>query len=314
MSLKAVISVVILALLGVGGWLMLDQDRGGKGPSPTGESQQESQAKKDSSRPSRFESLTDPGSSWQMRVEQLRRIDPETLSDKDVDTLFALLKHRPAPNQSESWFVVLNEIMEQIRHHGLGRERIVLSFLEVVNDPVAHDVARDYAVQHLGFWINPSPDFPGAPHEQDQAKISRVYSGLTAVIQDPEVAHSSIPGTALKMFGYLSSRFEDSTEHDNQLAGLESWLTKTITGDHPGSPTLRLSAVNYAAIVRSEKLSPLVREIARDEEVNATLRLNAVAALGSLGNEDDKAYLTQLSTSGTRLSYAAKSALKRLNQ
>jgi len=313
MSLKLIISFVILASLGVGSWLVVDRENSGDPASP-GEIPQSSRTNEDSSGPSRFADLAKPGTTWQIKVNQLRRLDPETLTAKDVDALFELLKHRPAPSQASSWFVVLNEIMERIRHHGLGRERIVSSFLNVAKDTTAHEVIRDYAVQHLCLWINPSTDFPNAPHEVDPGKISEVFAELTSLIQDPEIAHSSIPGTALKMFGFLASRFEDTAGHENQFAELEPWLRKTIAGELPADPSLRLSAINYAALIRSEELSPLVRDLARNEEINATLRLNAVAALGSLGNEDDKVYLTQLSTSGTRLSYAAKSALKRLSR
>ena len=172
MSPKLVVSLAILASLGAGAWYLVDQENQSDPTSPN-EVASASQTTEDPSRPSRFTDLTKPGISWQIKVDQLRRIDPDTLSAKDIDALFELLQHRPAPNQSGAWFVVLNEIMEQIRHHGLGRERIALSFLDLVKDTTAHEVIRDYAVQHLCLWINPSPDFPMLPLKAIKKQLFR---------------------------------------------------------------------------------------------------------------------------------------------
>ena len=85
-----------------------NRDRGNKSSSRT----------PDATAGEKWKSLTNDNLSPQVRLDLARQIDTD-LSPSEIDLLFASLRHIPAGQGKESWWLVMNEIMEQMRRKGV---------------------------------------------------------------------------------------------------------------------------------------------------------------------------------------------------
>ncbi len=75
----------------------------------------------------------------------------------------------------------------------------------------------------------------------------------------------------------------------------------------------RLTAIQVCALLKDNRVLPVARELAATNAA-VTLRMSAIAAIGSLGTSADRDLLNQYATaSDVRLRTAASSALKRLS-
>ena len=81
---------------------------------------------------SRFSSLLDSSLPWESRTISLRELDKGKLGQEEVNELFELLRHQPEANLKESWYVTVNEIMEQMRIQGIGSERYTDSLINII--------------------------------------------------------------------------------------------------------------------------------------------------------------------------------------
>lgn len=266
-------------------------------------------------RPStRWDKLTDTSVPWQTRVATLRRLDAGTLTEADTDALYALLAHRPAPGQEEAWWVVANEIMEQMRKQAIGRERLTPALLGIIRDTGAPEVLRDYAVQHLGQWITPRGPRLGLPHEQDPEHVRETARTLAALVTDPALAHTSVPGTTLRVIADMSAGGLDEKTLGTILAPLHPWLRGTIGGESGASKITRISAINAVATLRRSEYRPSVLALATTTGTDPSLRLNSIAALGHIGTREDIPVLRELAATDTPFRHAARAALARLTK
>ncbi|MFC4991954.1 hypothetical protein [Rubritalea tangerina] len=258
----------------------------------------------------RFTRLSDGSVRWQVRVDQLRRLDASTLNATEVDYLYGLLRHAPSGNP-EAWWVVVNEVMEQIVKQSIAPERITGSLAGLIGDQSLDPVLRDYAIQHLSIHLK----------EESEAE-AQGFEAIRAAIVAPENQHNSIPGTALVALSTLQEA--QPTMVHAQFTALESYLDPLIRGEVAASVATRTSAINAVALVGAESYLPAVRTLAQAEGGNDSVRLSAIAALGdfhqaaamaapsSLSADADRQLLEALVASNTKFKFAAQAALKKL--
>lgn len=263
----------------------------------------------------RFAHLADPRNNPDQLVAELRQLDARTLSEGDVNSLYAYLTDRSGAARTEAWWYTLNEIMEQIRLQAIAPERIVPTFLAILLDPNEVEVPRDYALQHLAQWITPNPEGLDIPYEQDPERIRAAIDGIIRVIPEPALGHSTIPGTGLTMLNLM----QDAPFADQLLrpavGHLEAWIKRTVLGQNPdASEILRGEAIQTVGDFLLDEYAPYLRKLAHDPESSPDLRLRAISALGDLGHPADRAPLLQLANSPGLLRDAVFSALDRIDQ
>ena len=315
--------IVILAaclLLGAGGiayWQFTSSEREHVSTDTTlSTASSQRSAKRKPDEESYLVKITDSSIRWQVRVDMLRRLDADSLSDSDVDTLYGLLKKKPEVGQEENWWVVVNEIMEQMRLQGIGVDRYSEELLSIITDSEGDEVLRDYAVQHLGQWVTPRGSKLGAPYEQDVSKIQQTVETFGNLITDGSLAHTSIPGTTLMllvdMHGHDDKSGVSSEILNPVIESLNPWMDSVISGNMQINKSLRISAINTVGMLGEAQHVQIIRQLAKSEDTDASIRLNSIAALGMIGDASDIESLKQLVDSGGKYHHAAKAAYKKL--
>jgi hypothetical protein len=250
--------------------------------------------------------------------------------EAEVTCLYGLLeKGAPKGELPEHWYVLANDIMEQLRLHDPDESRFPAKLLAFLNDASQPLVLRDYAVQHLATWINPrGMNFRSATEHrrlaatdpaaaQDMAGRLRspgineaVLKGVVAAAMNPELEDSTVPGTTCMMLVNLS-RVPSGPDCRAAVAALKPWLHAALAdGSKLGMP-LRVSAAQVAALA-PEEFRPALRGIAFNERGEPSLRLPAIAALALCGDASDIEKLGQISASTPELAYAANDARRTL--
>lgn len=229
----------------------------------------------------------------------------------EVAFLYDALTHTPISGKEEDWWVVVNEIMEQMRKHGAGGEEYSARIGELIKAPQVPEVVRDYAIQHLAQWIAPvaAEISPGETNPANTAEALKVISGAA---RNPSFIHSTIAGTALMALTDISSRL-DPEIFAPAWSELSPFLSEIITGQRDSGLSLRVSAIQAVAILADESHLPAIRALASNESENPSARLSAVAALGFYSSPEDVPLLETLASSVNPFQYAAKAALQRSN-
>jgi len=312
--MKSLLTIIIAtALIGGGIWLLTKQD-GGETSNPSSSTAvatpKELKPTTTTSSPSiRFSYLIDPSIPWQTRVQKLRNLDPSTLTQEDIDQLYAHLHQRNPDHNPESWWVVLNEIMETIRKGAIGRDRITHTFIAILDDSSRDEVTRDYAAQHLSQWI--TPDRPNLPYEEDPSKRAHALNLLTKQITDPALQNSSIPGTVLNSLTDATRAGLKTQSHWEQLT---PWLEKTIATARDDNPGLRTTAINTVGELDKTEFYPQIKALATDHSQDFGVRLNSIAALGHLMQESDISLLQEIAQREGRLHHAINAAINKFQK
>ncbi len=263
---------------------------------------------------SRWQLLLDDQRPWQDRLA-LADLIRGTLPPEDVAMLYAALDHIPAPGTEEAWWVVLNEIMERMRKHGVGAAQYTTRLGTIIADPARPEVVRDYAAQHLMQWISPA-DPARYPGESNPQLVAQALQQITDVIRNPTLGHSTISGTALLAFTDASTRLP-KTITEPYWAILDSYFATLWSNADSSSPAgvpLQSAALQAAARSGRSRHLPTIQKLATTPTTEPSLRLSAIAALGLYGGVESYAALAALSQQADRFSFAAKSALIRINQ
>lgn len=256
--------------------------------------------------------ITDTSIRWEIRVDILRRLDADSLTGEEIDSLYSLLTHTPKPGQEGSWWVTVNEIMEQMRKQGIGADRYTPVMLSIIRDSDAPEVLRDYAVQHLGQWVTPRGAEQGVLSEPSPQLVHETAETLGKIITDATLAHTSIPGTTLMVIADMKSGGVPEATLAPVIDSLQPWFTSTISGKNDLPKITRISAINAVSILGIEEHAPAIRQLAESDTTDASIRLNSIAALGNIGTASDLTTLQAIATSTARYRYAAKAAYKKL--
>lgn len=256
---------------------------------------------------SRWSKLTEDNLPTYQRLEIARQIS-DSLSQDDTAALFAAMDHRPHSGAEENWYLIFNEILEQMRRHGLGQDEYAAQLGGIISDSSRPEVIRDYAIQHLALWIAPG-NSDQAPHEKDPALIKQSLDHIATAIQSPTTAQTSIPGTALLALAGISSNLPAEMSAAT-WSSLTPYLQGVISGEANPHLSTRISAIQAVSITAQHSYLPAIRTIAASDTANPSIRLSSIASLGFYANPEDQAMLETLATQDTRYRYAAKAALK----
>jgi hypothetical protein len=282
--------------------------------------------------PEALRPLTDTALPWQVRVDLLRRALGARAGEAEVAGLYGLLeKGAPEGELPEHWYVIANDIMEQLRLHDPDESRFAAKLLAFLNDTRQPPVLRDYAVQHLASWINPrgrnfrsaagSRGLPAAAagpaaahdpagHPRSREITDAVLTGVVAAAMNPELEGSTVPGTVCMMLVNLS-RTPSGPDCRAAVAALKPWLQAALADGSKLDVPLRVSAAQVAALAHGE-FRPLLRAIAYGERGEPSLRLSAIAALGRCGDGSDIERLGVIGATAPELAHAATDARRAL--
>ncbi len=303
-------------LLGAGGVLFWksSQNLDTAQKSPSAESALSEDAPTAALAPSSWENLVDDSVRWQIRVDRLRRLNKDALSEPDVETLYNLLDRRPSALHAEAWWVVVNEIMEQLRKQGVAPQRYTPALLTIIKDQTAPDVLRDYAIQHLSQWLTPRGADLGNFHEENPELIKEAAQAFTDLILDAGLAHTSIPGTTLSVLADMKTSGLSEETLAEVTDQLHPWLQSTLTEEVNSEKNTRISAINAIGVLQLKQHLPAIRELASPVQTSASVRLSSIATLGQLGEETDLPFLEKLAASQGKFRFAAQTARKNLSQ
>lgn len=305
------IIIAAMLLLGASGlvWLKIGNEDSPPEPSPAARTSTSRFSQRTTAATFRYKALTDDSLAQHTRLDLARSIDTH-LSEQETELLLGAFTHTPQSQSNEQWWLVLNEIMEQMRKKGVAADRLGPALTALIKDPKQTEVVRDYAIQHLSQWI--APPSPDTPSEPSPVATADALQAIAFTITDPSIAHTSIPGTALMAL----------TANDEYIAPeltapvwqkLDPVLTTILKGEVYGSLSTRTTIIQSVALRGSKEHLPLIRQFARDEKADPSMRLSSIAALGIYRSGDDRQYLQQIATGSTRYRYAAQSALKKLS-
>lgn len=260
-----------------------------------------------------YHKITDLSIRWEVRVDMLRRMEASNLKSEDVDALFTLLRYEPAAGQEQNWWVVVNEIMEQMRLQAIGSERYGKEMLAIMRDDTAPEILRDYAIQHLGQWVSPRGEQLGQPSEQNTEIIRETAETLASLVTDPNTAHTSISGTSLMVLIDMKGGGVSPEIITPVIESLKPWLAATLAGSNNTSKITRISAINAIGMLQLESFRPEIRNLATSESTDSSLRLNSIATLGQIGEASDMETLKTIAETDNRLQHAAQAALQKLS-
>ena len=230
-------------------------------------------------------------------------MDASTLNQTEIDYLYSLLNHQPS-SQKEAWWVVMNEVMEQIVKQDIAPDRITPEFCSIISDTTLDPVVRDYAIQHLSIYLAasstkaPSSTAPSTKSENWKLNTENSLKVLSEAIRTPGNQHNSIPGTAFMGLIEISNNPIHQGKIEEVFEELENYLTPLITGESSASLANRTSAINAVGLMQSEKYLPMIRKlITTEEKVNDSVKLSSIAALGDFYAPSSKPSHSSLHTS-----------------
>ena len=257
----------------------------------------------------KWSSITDDTLSRETRLNLARQIDRDLTPD-EIEILLASLHRKPSEHRKEEWWVVMNEIMEQMRKKGIAPQRLANELITLTKDSSQSEIVRDYAVQHLSLWAVPDTVNQAATSSPDL--VSEALIAIAATITDPSIAHTSIPGTAIMALTATTSQLPPELITPI-WEKLDPAMTAMLKGEVNVPLSTRTTIIQSVALRGSVTHLSLIQQFARSEKSDPSMRLSSIAALGIYGSEDDRPYLTSIAQGQTRFRYAAQSALKKIS-
>lgn len=203
--------------------------------------------------------------------------------------------------------LVYNEILDQSRQRGLFPGTLGRFLMADLADPALDPVLRDYALQQLALWL--SAGGSGQPAETDPARRQEGLSALLGILKDETLRQTTLPGTALLSLADVALK---------SPADLQPFLKEidTVTGgllaDWNQPASLRISAVQSAAVMGRRTQLPALRGMLASLTPDQPEFLSVVSALGRLGDFSDRALLQALPSGSPLAARAVASALQRL--
>lgn len=249
------------------------------------------------------ELIASESAGYDARLKAARALS-DHLPKQDVDAILRFIRSpKPDDCRTRQWHTLFNDTVNALRHQQEAPAHLTDTLIGVYrsSDDV---ILKDFAIQHLRGWYS-DPD-PLAKTEQSAVKRPLILETIKHASQQTQYTYS---GTALNCLHYIDLE----TKGANYLLGndLDSRIV-TAARESSTNKHCRISAIQLCAMRGLGEVLPVIREIASDSEANVSLRLSAIAALGRLGNEQDRALLEQINNNGGRLARAAEPALRNL--
>ena len=311
---KSLPFVALVLAGGVGVYVWKGRGLSSLPPAPTPPERTHSESVK-TELPIRLAAVNDPGKPWQKRIEDLRHHLASSCNEADLRYLYQLLAQGPSKGEStEGWYVIANDLMEQLCLHDPDTQRLSSTLLGILHDTKQTEVLRDYAVQHLATWLNPRAHQGNTATPAPGPEVTgKVLDALVTAATDPTLEKSTIPGTTLMMLVDLSRSGSGGVDCSAAVDKLKPWLTTALGDGSKLSTPVRVSAIQAAGTLAPEEFRPVLRRIAYQENGQSSLQLPAIAALGQSGDAEDIEKLQNIARTRPALAYAAKDACKILS-
>ena len=219
------------------------------------------------------------------------------LSDDEIQALFMLLNCKQDQDSLslEQLNALKNDVVNTLKSQTQKPLDLANNLMAMYYDKTHDDVWRDYCVQHLGGF------YPKIGNADEQRMARDLFWCAT------HETDSSIAGTALIV---LANNMDQPDIARDAVANKALLLSE----DAKCGELAKITSLQICAKLGDKKVLPTARHIA-SSGASVPLRMSAIAAVGTLGDESDRAMLEKYVTStDTRLRTAAQSALKRLGR
>lgn len=253
--------------------------------------------------------LTDMSRSTKQGLELAVQIDPNTTPD-ELEYILSQLHFTPDSSKEERWWVVFNEIIEQIRKKNIAPDRLRNELEGIIRDEKNHEVVRDYAVQHLALML--LPDAQNKDHAFGQSTVKNSISLIMETAKDGSISHTSVPGTSIASLTHILP-FVGKAISEPAREELDAIMDSFLQESSNATVLTKLTAINCSALLRNDTVLPEIRRIARDETADASMRLSSIAALGTYRSMEDHQYILSLANGESGYRYAAREALRKLS-
>lgn len=256
--------------------------------------------------PALVRKIVDPALHRERRLEAIRNL-PDELTEEELDGLAAVLREPvPASMSPGDWYVALNEIMRVLARDRLDWDGYGGAIHDLMVDRNVDPVIRDYASQFLALWLRPT-----AGNVADPAQRQEWMSGYASILTGSREAFEPVFGTSLMMLCDLRDNGV-SEDLDGLRPVIEETLPGVIDGTTGASLANRISAIQAAGRLKIGSALEVIRTFARDASTDPSLRLSSIAALGYFGQPEDRPFLEELVRGDSRLRFAARSALEKI--
>jgi len=229
-----------------------------------------------------------------LRIKAVHALS-KNLSDSEILCLYLFLNRKQGQDNLplEEVNAIKNDVVSVLKVQETKPACLANNLMAMYYDREHDNVWRDYCIQHLGNFYSKIGD----PAEQ---KLARETFWKAA-----EEMQISIAGTAL----IALSNNTGSPGFDKAAIGNKALA---LVLDPKCGELAEITALQICANLGEKGVLPPARKIS-DSSASVPLRMSAIAAIGTIGEESDRLLLEKYSASSdTRLRTAALSALKRL--
>jgi len=254
-----------------------------------------------------IEAICDPSLHWEERVRAVREL-PDKLDKPTTDRLFAFLQEPPATGE-EKWYLVCNEIMEVLRKRNLVPDVYTKNLLTLIQSSTADPTIRDYAAQHLAQWVS---GIDPSACEKDPRQAAAAFEAMCREASNPANGQLTLAGTTLNALADAVTHGGPTVQQERAAVGR---LALRMVDSPAGvfSNVNRSTALQVAARLQMPEVPQRSRMLALDTNTPADVRLSAIAALGLVGDAEDRALLYSF-VSDEAFKFAAAAAVERVDQ
>jgi hypothetical protein len=225
------------------------------------------------------------------------------LTVEDRQALYNFLRQQSPLDKSQAGHVLKNQLLDTLCALNPLPEGLEDVLAQVYQDRSQNVVLRDYAVQHMVAFYEQMEKVPDDSQPAKQNDLSKVQRALWEALNETD---SSIAGTALLGLEQLS---EERVEFDqNRIAA----KALQLAGGNDTGELTRITAFQVCARLNVQDALPLLEQAASQGQ-SISLRISAIGALGTMGNDQAVPLLNRL-LNGTeeRLKLPAQQALMQI--
>ncbi len=247
-------------------------------------------------------------SDYKTRAKALKELT-RNLSEDDAVALTAFLEFRASENTELKplYFNSLkNDALDTLLRQTDIQEGVGTHLARMVADEKHDEIWRDYCIQYMApyykeRWSANDAAAAGAEPDVEQEAIHAAYAEALTHTEN------TFAGTALLGMEDLSRTFP---EFDKEAIGAKA---EALVANDDACEAVRITSLSMAAMMGRTNALPSARMLAQTGET-VTLRMAAVAALGSLGGTEDRELLASLQQdSEERIRKIAETALTKLD-
>ena len=247
-------------------------------------------------------------SDYKTRAKALKKLT-RNLSEDDAIALTAFLEFRASENTELKpiYFNSLkNDALDALLRQNEFQEGVGTHLARMFADEKHDEIWRDYCIQYMApyykeRWSENDAAAMDAEPDVEQEAIRAAYADALTHTEN------TFAGTALLGMEDLSRSFP---EFDKEVIGAK---VEDLAANDDACEAVRITSLSIAAMMGRTNALPSARMLAQTGET-VTLRMAAVAALGSLGAKEDRELLASLQQdSEERIRKTAEAAVTKLD-